>query len=93
MMTVARQKIARIETASIHAQMEIHVIKRPNVVLKIIAQFVRVQQAILVIHLWIVSSNEMNQGRNVQLTVIVQTRKLVLIKLAEIHVLNATHAV
>lgn len=51
MMTVARQKIARIETASTHAQMEIHVIKRPNVVLKIIAQFVRVQQVILVIHL------------------------------------------
>lgn len=51
MMTVARQKIARIETASILAQMEIHVIKRPNVVLKIIAQFVRVQQVILVIHL------------------------------------------
>lgn len=51
MMTVARQKIARIETASILAQMEIHVIKRPNVVLKIIARFVRVQQVILVIHL------------------------------------------
>lgn len=90
-MIVALRKIVKIEIAWIHVQMEIHAIKRPNVMQKIIVQFVHAQPATLEIHLWIVSLNVLNQDHNVRRTAIVQTQNHASIKRAEIHVPNAIH--
>lgn len=73
--------------------MEIHVIRRPNVVSKIIGLFVLVHLDLLAIHLEIASKIVLNQDHNVPVTVSVHCQMHASIKFVEIHVSNEIHAV